>query len=161
MTLAPGMRLTEVMKTSLNRQTRGRARSRRAASLPRWLLLSFCLLALAVQSFIVQTHVHAPGAVAPRTAISESSGAATFVAVALADDPAPAPVPGKPRIPIDEDQNCPLCQQFHGAGQFFAPSAALFALPSFANVRIVPLDIAALPQHQPSHNWRGRAPPQA
>ena len=149
------------MKISLTRQKRGRARSRRAASLPRWLLLSFCLLAMAVQSFIVQTHIHAPGAVAPRAVISESSAAATLVAVALPAESVPAPVPGPPPIPIDEDQNCPLCQQFHGAGQFFAPSAALFALPSFANVRIVPLDIAAVPEHQPSHNWRGRAPPQA
>jgi hypothetical protein len=113
---------------------------------------------MAVQSFIVQTHVHAPGPVVARAAISQGA-VLNLVAAALPDDA--RLVPGRPHVPIDEDQNCPLCQQFHSAGQFFAPTAALFVLPAFVNIRMVALDVAAVTEHQPSHDWRGRAPPQA
>jgi hypothetical protein len=142
------------MQAANRNSHRARKREMRIAPRARWLVLMLCLVGMAVQSLIVQTHLHAPVLIAGATAAT-AQDVAFFAAIPDERTSKPA----QPHVPIDEDQNCPICQQFHGAGQFFAPSAPLFALPAFVNVRFVTLDTAHLATHPPSQNWRGRAPP--
>ena len=111
------------------------------------------LAALAMQILVVQTHVQKP-------AFAESSSASLTVV----GDTAASPVTGDNSSPDNAPAqshaiDCALCHQAHTAGQYFAPSAALFALPGYANVRRISY---AAPAHEPrsvSHAWHGRAPP--
>jgi hypothetical protein len=104
-------------------------------------------LAFAVQSFVVQIHIHGQPAGAP-------------VAVDLFDGNGFAPAKDG-KAPKNDEGSCPLCQAFAAAGNFVTPAAAAILLPAFS-VSII--DVVVHATHvivRPAHNWRGRAPPRA
>ena len=117
------------------------------------------LLAVALQSFVVQTHIH----------IGQGSGGIQTMSIATAarhiaavDPVAAASQAATPRdkYPINEDpSNCPLCQEFAHSGPFVQSTAVLIALAPCVTVAFI-LFSEALPSFfAVSHNWRGRAPP--
>ncbi len=121
----------------------------KARSAPRGLLMRalvvLTLFAFTLQGFLTQTHIHAVPVGAP--------------AVADLFDGVPAPAKDTPSK--NDQQNCPLCQQFASAGQFVTPAAAAVALPSLS---VSVIQVAVRVVHaviQVSHDWRGRAPPHA
>ena len=114
------------------------------------IVAAFALMAFALQSYATQTHIH---------------GAFVSSDVAKISKQVAAKAPSEPRdkYPANDDPaNCPICQEIVHAGHYVTPSAIVFALPA-ANDRHH--------SHQPSirrfiveavsHDWRGRAPPQA
>jgi hypothetical protein len=107
-------------------------------------------LAVAIQCFIIQTHVHSLSAERTQRIASHESGADTLFKPGL---------PGK-YDPSADTGNCPLCVEILSAGHFLAPAAIAFALPDFASIAIV---ASAAAQNTPaaSHAWQGRAPPRA
>lgn len=111
------------------------------------------LAALAMQILVVQTHVH-------KAAFADATSTALTVAGDNAASPGPDNTPSPDNAPAQNHAiDCALCHQVQTAGQFFAPSAALFALPGYANVQRISY---TAPAHEPrtlSHTWRGRAPP--
>lgn len=97
------------------------------------------LLAFSIQSFLVQTHLHAP------------QWALGFAA----SDGVSAPVD---KTPLNADA-CLLCQEFTHSGHFLTPAAAA-VLPPSAVVSLLPLTLAVHLTAKPaSHAWHGRAPP--
>jgi len=147
-----------------DRQRRGARRLRssafvaaRAPSLRVFFVL-VGLLALMIQSLVVQTHIHVFGPAALRgfAPISQQGNIPAGPTSVSGDSKS---VPLGDRYPASQDpSNCPLCQEFAHFGQFTHAIAVLIALlfwgaaclhifeatPSFATV---------------SHTWRGRAPP--
>jgi hypothetical protein len=125
----------------------------RKAGLSRWLLVILGLLAMSAQSLLVQTHIHGPGKSASHMAIADTSGTAPSLAQVPDDLPAPA-------LPLPDDSiKCPLCQQWHGAGQFVGPSASLLSLPLLVHLGLTVLDDPAFAVQVVAHAWHGRAPP--
>ena len=110
-----------------------------------------------VQSFIVQTHIHARPALALSGALMATSDV-TVATLTPAADKSQTPK----KVPIDDDQaNCSLCQQTHTSGQFFAPSSAAYSLAPFHNLQRIAYAAPSVVEPGVSHSWRGRAPPQA
>jgi hypothetical protein len=109
----------------------------------RWLFTAFMLLAFALQSYAVQTHIHEQLNLPVHAKASTGDGAHTQ----------------KPTAPAkDAPDDCPLCQLLYG-GQYVAPDALVFFLPLVA-VRSIETELGALPRYDAvSHSWRGRAPP--
>jgi hypothetical protein len=110
------------------------------------------VLAMMLQSFVVQTHVH-------------RAGEAGFIS-AIADDTAGKAAPaGKApadKIPANDDPaNCPLCQEFGHNGAFVAPTAAVLALPFYIHLSLIVFHQPAPAVRALSHAWQGRAPPSA
>ena len=104
------------------------------------------LLALAIQSFAVQPHLH----------FTRLSLAAMSVAADVASTGRPK---GKPS-PGGDSANCPLCQTAARAGDAVLPAAIVIfgpvATPAHASSAIILTRATLL-----SHSWRGRAPPLA
>lgn len=99
--------------------------------------------AFAVQSTLVQTHLHN----LPRSVV----GMSQVVPAVHTDDGKAAP---------DED-NCLLCQEYLHAGIFLAPAAAA-VLPPVAAISLIRLTAPApAVAASPSHIWTSRAPPRA
>jgi hypothetical protein len=124
-------------------------------------MLLLGLFAVAIQSFVVQTHIHIP-----QYGRAQTVSLFTLVAAAIANSPALAAdrnaTAPRDKYPINEDpSNCPLCQEFAHSGQFVASAAALVALPVTATVHFIPWAEAAVPSFAITHIWQGRAPPQA
>src|SRR6202049_5147409 len=101
----------------------------RAPSMARVAMGLLALLAVALQSFVVQTHIH----------MGQGSGIQTISIVTAAKNigafsaPSAAPNASTPRdkYPINEDpSNCPLCQEIAHSGPFVQSAAPLVALPS-------------------------------
>jgi hypothetical protein len=112
------------------------------------------LLALIIQLFVVQTHIHDAGFASG--AISQvTSSAASDIRDGAGDRTAhPDGFPVK-----DDPSNCPLCQVFaHSGGLLHAAQ-----LPSWVPVFIIEsaVHFSAPVQLDPrvSHSWFGRAPP--
>jgi hypothetical protein len=107
-------------------------------------LVFFALFAFVFQGYLVQTHIHVPGA---KSIVDIFDG---------------AQAPGKNKAPgKDDPANCPLCQQFASAGHYVTPSAAAALLPSLSVSVIEIVATATVLAPAVSHNWRGRAPPHA
>lgn len=141
---------------------RTRVRAARAYAPPFWGFALLALLALAIQSFVVQTHIHIPQATGRAQTVSIVALAQTILASPAADavqDNQPAP---RDRFPITEDpSNCPLCQEVAHSGQFVASAASLASVPLSATVSFIVFAEVAPYVFAASHTWRGRAPPQA
>jgi hypothetical protein len=106
----------------------------------RALLAGLMLLALVVQGYVTQTHIH-----------KQSSSAAGIV---LKDSPARDNYPVK-----DDPVSCPVCQQIVHAGQFVVP-AWLMAFLIVVAVSTIEFTNVATPHYDTvSHNWLGRGPP--
>jgi len=123
-----------------------RAKSKAKAQRPnlgRLAITLFALFAFTFQSFVAQVHFHAT----------------PWTASAILD-PGNISQPGK--LPVNDDQsNCPICQAVLHAGQFIAPSAIAFGLPSFAIFIIANFNSAAPTTQATSHSWQSRAPPRS
>lgn len=124
----------------------------------RWAMIVLGVLALFIQSFVVQTHIHIPQATGKAQTLSLITLAAAAVD-RLEIDNANGP---RDRFPITGDPtNCPLCQEVTHSGQFVGSTAALAALPVTVNVSFIVFADAEPYIFAASHTWRGRAPPQA
>jgi hypothetical protein len=145
------------IKRSLARE-RVHARALRVPSLPHLTMILIGLLALAIQSFIVQTHIHSPRGAAGIQTVSIAT--AVKGAVASAIDASANTIAPRDKYPINEDpSNCPLCQEISHAGQFVAGAVVLVALRAAASVHFIPWAEAAIPSFAVTHIWRSRAPP--
>ena len=117
--------------------------SRRAFSL-RPVAIFLCLLALMIQGYVVQTHVH------------QAAG------LQLID----LNTPDSPKAPQGEDPlgddsaNCPFCQEMMQVGNFILPVAPILSPPILVNSDIVTFP-EMIPVSGESHSWRGRGPPRA
>lgn len=150
-----------------NRHTRRRVRWER--SRPRvalkvrashLLVALFGLLAVALQSFVVQTHIHVQQPVFRTQAVSLITLAAASIAGAdLASGQTGAPVDN---YPINRDPaNCPLCKELTHSGQYVSSASVLATLPFPVTVNFIVFREIAPSRFAASHTWRGRAPPTA
>jgi hypothetical protein len=106
------------------------------------MLVSVLLLALVVQGFVTQTHLHWQ-----KVSPSSSTAAANHL-------------PGPDKSPRNEDPaNCPICEQIIHAGQFVAPAWLNPFLLVLAISTIEIVNITAPGFDAVSHSWRGRGPP--
>ncbi len=145
------------------RRSIGRRRLRsavaRTPSLSRLLMVLVGLVALALQSFVVQTHIHIPRATGSLQTVSLIALATGAVVDSDPSDQTQAP---RDKYPITEDpSNCPLCQAFAYSGQFIHSVSFLATLPFPVTVSFVIFREIAPARFAASHNWRGRAPPLA
>jgi hypothetical protein len=130
------------------------ARPSRPVSWPQ-LLLAFCgVVALAVQSFVVQTHIHSAQRVAI-TAVDTAAGGATTSPALRADTPAQ----GDRYPPSGDPANCPLCQEFAHTTLILHSSVDSVLLPDGAVAAVPTIAKPAHYRNSDSYNWRGRAPP--
>jgi hypothetical protein len=126
--------------------------------MPRLTMILLGVLALALQSFVVQTHIHAPrgtGGIHTASIANAVKGAVVSAIAASATTITP-----RDKYQINEDpSNCPLCQEFAHSGQFVQSAAVLAALPASATVHFIPWTEAAIHSFTATHLWRSRAPP--
>jgi hypothetical protein len=112
---------------------------------------------MSAQSLLVQTHIHGHNRSAAHVVAAERGVAAA--ALAQMPDAVPAPAPALPQPLPDDSLKCPLCQQWHGSGQFLSPSASLLSLPLLFHLGLTVLDDPAFAVQVVAHAWHGRAPP--
>ena len=116
------------------------------------------LLAVALQSFVVQTHIH----VQQPTVHAQALGLITLAAASVSDavsGQASAPVDN---YPINRDPaNCPLCKELTHSGQYVSSASVLATLPFAVSVNFIVFREIAPTLFAASHTWRGRAPPLA
>ena len=111
------------------------------------------LLALAIQSLAVQSHIHLGLSPLARMVVSranESEG----------QPKASSTIPKGNTAPNGDSANCPLCQTAVRGGHAVLPAVVMVWAPIAASVVVIP------PPNVPrlavvSHSWRGRAPPTA
>ena len=126
---------------------------RRAVSRLRFMVAVLALLALAVQSFVVQTHIHIPQ-------VGGKAQTVSLITVAASVVHDQAPTAPRDKYPITEDpSNCPLCQELTHSGQFVQSAAAVAILPPYVNIHFIDFDEALPSFIAVSHVWHGRAPP--
>jgi hypothetical protein len=107
------------------------------------LIVLIALLALTIQLFVVQTHVHGSGFASGTNFQPVSTGAAHPDGFPVKDDPS----------------NCPLCQEFAHAGGILHSTQYWGWVPAFTIVSVFRFG-APVPMHlRVSHSWFGRAPP--
>lgn len=108
------------------------------------------LLALTLQLFVVQTHIHGDGA---WPGINSAAGV-------TADGANTGRVHHPDKFPIKDDpSNCPLCQEFAHAGGYLH-SVQIAILPPTASIGESPFTFEfSEPRQYISHPWFGRAPP--
>lgn len=99
------------------------------------------ILAFALQSFIIQTHIHGgslndPAAISAASSLSHSKDSHN-------------------KSPAD----CPLCQAVAHTGAFLTPTAAAMLLPSSVQNIVLCLVVQAITVAR-THGWQSRAPPQ-
>ncbi len=132
----------------LNSRFSRREQSHRPAFNPAALIAA--LLALTLQLFVVQTHIHGDGT---WPGISSASGVA-------ADSVDTGRVHHPDKFPIKDDpSNCPLCQEFaHSVGYLHSVQIAI--LPPSASIGEISFAFGfSDPRQHISHPWFGRAPP--
>ena len=125
-----------------------------------WGLALLALLALTIQSFVVQTHIHIPQAAGRAQTVSIVALAQNILAGPASESAQDNQAAPRDRFPITEDpSNCPLCQEVAHSGQFIASAASLAYLPVTATVNFIVFIEVAPSILAASHTWRGRAPP--
>jgi hypothetical protein len=116
-------------------------------------LLFLALLALTIQTLVVQAHFH-PLRIrsweqSASAALSDNKGGASSSTATKPD-----------KNPLTEDPtNCPLCQEM-AQGQFIHNAAPVALSPFVFTLRFIVLDAALPDSFTASHSWQGRAPPQ-
>jgi hypothetical protein len=124
------------------------------------LVAFFGLLALALQTFVVQTHVHDPYASTPTKPISfitliAASAGLTDVSLGHTDGPGG-------QYPTNGDSTtCPWCKELARSGQYVASASVLATLPFPVTLNVIVFREIAPSLFAASHTWRGRAPPLA
>jgi len=116
------------------------------------------LLALFIQTLVIQPHIHiALSAGISRSFSAQDSGTAK-PAGGVVQIPAP---PRDPYPAGDDPSNCPLCQEFAHFAQY-THSLVFFVAPLFfASFQFIAPDEALPSSAAVTHMWRGRAPPVA
>jgi hypothetical protein len=108
------------------------------------------LLAFLFQSYAGQTHIHFLNEAATISAALADDGAAAAQTIQIQKN--------KHNPTPDNPDTCPLCQLLYG-GQYVAPNALIFFLPTVA-VSVIQTTAGFVPHYDAaSHNWLGRAPP--
>ena len=104
-------------------------------------------LALYLQSYAIQTHIHGLNQPHTSSAAQEQKVASTTNS-------------GKHQLPTkDDSDNCQLCHSLY-AGQYLTPSLAAYLQPTLA-VSIIVFLAGFNPHYDAaSHSWHGRGPPQ-
>ena len=127
---------------------------------PCLLVAFFGLLAVALQSFVVQTHIHIPQPVARAHSVALITvAAATVTGSEQAAAQTKAPVD---KYPLNRDPaNCPLCKELTHSGVYVSSASVLATLPFPATVNFIVFREIAPSLFAASHTWRGRAPPLA
>ena len=128
--------------------------ARRASSFARLTLTFLMLAAFALQTTVMQTHVHI-GSVAVTAGFLED------LKIGNPDQPGAAKsTQPRDHFPANDDPaNCPICQEIMHAGQFVTPQAVALLLPT-EPVSFVPISLAIpIFTEAVSHSWQGRAPP--
>ena len=150
---------------SANRETRralahfgARQRPIRHVSWPT-LLFSLCgLLALAVQSFVVQTHIHRL-ILNPAASIHVALDSDKNLPVAQKSGGS-APSGPTDRYPLDGDPaNCPICQEIAHAGAVLHSTTIAVALAISSSTPRTFVPESDCFTSAVSHAWRSRAPP--
>jgi hypothetical protein len=138
---------------------RGGARSAavRLPSLQKFAVMLVAFVALAIQTLVVQTHVHHSFVRSSHIPTSITLTEQGPAAVAVSTN-------GKSNGPFDpfsasDDPNCALCQGFAHFGQFVHSAAALAYIPVWVSVHFVVFKDVLPRLFAVSHNWQGRAPP--
>jgi len=124
----------------------------RLPALLRTCCLLLALVAVLVQSLIVQTHIHHTVDLASHADLSSG-----LVALATPDKS-----PDLPHAPVkgdDDSSNCALCQAFTHTGNFLHSDASPAFLPLWQSADPASIIIAAPVRIALSHSWQGRAPP--
>ena len=101
------------------------------------------LLAVFLQAFVVQTHVHAAGATYSVSYAQQSGGAHDLTIDASAAG--------------DHQVVCVICQAMTTAGTAMVPSTAIVVAAAQSSAEAV-VALALAPRVH-SHSWRSRAPP--
>lgn len=124
---------------------RGRShhRGRNATSWRRRAFTFAALLAVFLQAFVLQTHVHTPVAPLPLS-YAQSTGATENVSAHV-------------KATNEHQLVCVICQALAAAGSATLPGAAMVAEVTQTNAEAV-VAIALAPRVH-SHSWRSRAPP--
>jgi len=157
----PRLRMTE------NRHIRrrimweqGRTRAPFRLALPHLFMAVFGLLAVALQSFVVQTHIHVQQPAYRTQAVSLITLAAASIAGAdFASGQTGIPADN---YPVNRDPaNCPLCKELTHSGQYVSSASVLATLPFAVTVNVIVFREIAPSLFAASHTWRGRAPPLA
>ncbi len=114
----------------------------------------FLLLAFALQSFVVQTHIHfsAPGFAGGQESLVADRAAHSAVSFSLAGDSDKNTKDGDP-------ERCPLCQAVLLGGYYLIPAPAQIHLPLVYAILDPVGVIAVFAASSPSHAWHSRAPP--
>jgi hypothetical protein len=111
---------------------------------PRSVAVFFGLLALAIQSLVIQTHIHVPAAYTHQISSTHARANTTHDKYPANEDPA----------------RCPLCQDMVIGGSFLVPAVAQLPVPIVTGCEAaVPGEIISA--SVASHSWHGRAPPSA
>jgi hypothetical protein len=104
-------------------------------------------LAIAIQSFVVQTHIH----------VHFDWDALASIAHGLTLDRTAASEPAQ--LPSSSDVNCPVCQQQAANGHAALFDAAQLAPANFAVLFVHVAEALSASFVIVSHSWQGRAPP--
>lgn len=113
----------------------------------------FALLAFALQSYTVQTHIHFSAKLVASLNHAADADQSKTPAADHNGDPA-KPAKGDPA-------NCPICQAMANAGAYITPAPAILALPSLAHFTIAIFVVRSVAIRPLSHSWYGHAPPVA
>ncbi len=116
------------------------------------------ILAIALQSFVVQTHIHNPQADGVLGLMQVSSPDAAGGLAPNSPDNGTTKTHGK-FSGGDDTSNCRLCQELIHAGRFIAPSTVVLVLPVILSVWLVVFAHAAPIPSAGAYIWRSRAPP--
>ena len=130
------------LRNQMNGAIRGKTAPGKRTTAWRRLLVAFLLLALVVQGYATQTHIHKQNS-STVSADLKAGGSPKHDNFPVNDDPA----------------NCPICQQIIHAGQFLAPA---WLVPFLLFLAISKIEIAtlAIPRFDAvSYSWRSRGPP--
>ena len=130
----------------------------RLLPLYRLTVVLLALLALAIQTLVVETHIHRGARPAPRAS-----------AIAVFADASVRPTTrasGQPKETLDrhtgsgDPSGCPLCQAVVLSGEFVQSAVSLAYVSAWVNVRSLLLQNILHPLAV-CHPWRGRGPPSA
>ena len=139
---------------------RGRTRAPFRIGLPHLFVAMFGFLAVALQSFVVQTHIHVQTPAYRTQAVSLITLAATSFA-GFENDAGQSGLPAD-NYPVNRDPaNCPLCKELTHSGQYVSSASVLATLPFAVSVNVIVFREIAPSLFAASHTWRGRAPPLA
>jgi Protein of unknown function (DUF2946) len=113
----------------------------------------FVFVVLALQSYVAQTHFHAPPKIRGSIAIASNDAPSTAQSAPLEKREH-----GK-HPPSDDPDHCPICQEILYFGSFVEPFLPTLAPPSAIAPSAIRPIFARVAVKATAHSWFGRAPP--